>query len=110
LFLFSFFFFVLCLMCPMLTVFLDCPFMIVRSVFSYVYICGVVTPLRRVFVLYLFYVYSDTYKTDVQSNFHVILCSCRLILSRRVLLVERELWTFPEHLYSAPGFLVLANL
>ena len=84
--------------------------MIVRSVFSYVYICGVVTPLRRVFVLYLFYVYSDTYKTDVQSDFHVILCSCRLILSRLVLLVERELWTFPEHLYSAPGFLMLANL
>ena len=42
------FVFVLCLVCPMFPVFLDCPFLIVPSVFSNVYLLPTVCPMSCV--------------------------------------------------------------
>ena len=39
-----------------------------------------------------------------RSNFYIILCSCRLRLTRRVPLVVHELQAIPEHLSSPPNF------
>jgi len=36
--------------------------------------------------------------TDVQHDFHVRLCSCRLIVTRRVAQMGKELITLPEDL------------
>jgi hypothetical protein len=50
------------------------------------------------------FLYVFTY-TDVQHDFHVRWCSCRLIVTRRrVSLVEQEQQTLPEHLSLSPVF------
>jgi len=42
--------------------------------------------------------------TDVQHDFHVRWCSCRLTVTRRVSQVEQELLTLPEHMSSSLAF------
>ena len=59
--------------------------------------------LHRGFTFYFCYVYLFTH-TDVQHDFHVISCSCRLTVTRRVSHVEQELHTHPEHISSPPVF------
>jgi hypothetical protein len=63
----------------------------------------------RVFMLNLCYLCLFMH-TDVQHDFHVWWCSCRLTVTRRMLLVEQELLTLLVHLSSSQflwGFMSL---
>jgi hypothetical protein len=59
--------------------------------------------LHRGFMFYFCYVYLFTH-TDVQHDFHVISCSCRLTVTRRVSHVEQKLHIHLEHISSPPVF------
>jgi len=62
-------------------------------------------------MFYLCFLYLFTH-TCVQDDLHIILCSCRLTVTRRVSLVEQELLTLPStyvDLWFLMGF-VLLNL
>ena len=54
-------------------------------------------------MFYFCYVYLFTY-ADVQHDFHVISCSCRLTVTRRVSHVEQKLHIHLEHIISPPVF------
>jgi len=51
-------------------------------------------------MLYVCHLYLVTY-TDVQHDFHIRECPCRITLPRRVSLVEQELIRFPEQVSSS---------
>jgi hypothetical protein len=53
------------------------------------------------FILLCMYLFTHT---GVQHYFHIRWCSCRLTVTQRVLLVEQNLLTHPEHLSSPSVF------
>ena len=83
-----------------------CPIAFLR-VFSSLFWCPQRFPLVFTFIcfyswfmLYVCHLYLVTY-TDVQHDFHIRECPCRITLPRRVSLVEQELIRFPEQVSSS---------
>jgi hypothetical protein len=88
----SLFIFVLCLICPMLSVYLDCPFVIALSVSSNLYFTGY-WPLIFSDVLPLACYSCSESSSNTKCNFAKITCPssyvCYTEISRRPIVVKR---------------------
>ena len=63
--------------------------------------------LCREFMLYKLYLFTHT---DVQYDFCITWCSCRLAVTRLVTVVEQALLTLPEHMSSSPDFVCFTSI